>query len=282
MGISTTLNAILAVLAVLFVGHAFIVYKVHKASIFEYEFLDHRHQEGLIAKTRFKPVVITPQHFTSELDIPLYLPEALRYPLYSNQSAQAKHNPNGRCCEMLSIRGRNPRNIQCEGICHTERACVDKLYPFKSEQEAKFFTEKEWNATTLPALRADCKRMNMKLSPPYKWCQQWGPATKHNPKDIATTTKIKKLDLTTLEQYNHQNIYPLGAKLPPPGCSRMSEGGGSGAYQHLTLFPEAKLAFCGIPKISITQWLQFLRFTFGAKDYQVRIWCGGTRICING
>ena len=29
------------------------------------------------------------------------------------------------------------------------------------------------------------------------------------------------------------------------------------------------VAFCGIPKVSITQWLQFLRFTFGAKDYQV-------------
>ena len=32
------------------------------------------------------------------------------------------------------------------------------------------------------------------------------------------------------------------------------------AFQHVILFPSHKLAFCGIPKVGITQWEQFLRF----------------------
>ena len=39
------------------------------------------------------------------------------------------------------------------------------------------------------------------------------------------------------------------------------------AFQHVILFPKHKLAFCGIPKVGITQWEQFLRFYIGAKDY---------------
>ena len=44
--------------------------------------------------------------------------------------------------------------------------------------------------------------------------------------------------------------------------------GNSGPYDRALLFPSNNLLFCGIPKAGITQWLQFLRFTLGAKDYQ--------------
>ena len=175
----------------------------------------------------------------------------------------------------------------CDGICHTERACFDPMYPFTSSEQAKFFQERTWDINTNSAVRAKCRNGNKRLSPEYTWCHQWMVATNvprgviaddgdinnsnssNIDSNVATTTTI--INLHQLESsYNHQNIYPFGAKLPPPGCSRFSEGGGSGSYQHLTLFPQGKLAFCGIPKVSITQWLQFLRFTFGAKDYQVR------------
>ncbi len=33
-------------------------------------------------------------------------------------------------------------------------------------------------------------------------------------------------------------------------------------------FPSLYPAFCGIPKVGITQWIQFLRFTLGARDYR--------------
>ena len=33
------------------------------------------------------------------------------------------------------------------------------------------------------------------------------------------------------------------------------------------IIPEAKLVFCGIPKVGITNWLQFIRYVMGAHDY---------------
>jgi hypothetical protein len=54
----------------------------------------------------------------------------------------------------------------------------------------------------------------------------------------------------------------------PMGCSRHIMGHGSGPYDRALLFPSARFIFCGIPKAGVTQWLQFLRFTIGAKDYQ--------------
>eukprot|EP00804_Cyclotella_cryptica_P012950 CCRYP_002306-RB/>CCRYP_002306-RB protein AED:0.03 eAED:0.03 QI:154/1/1/1/0.33/0.25/4/1211/342 len=273
MNVAGTLKTTLSALAVLVIVHAFVVFKLHGASSFRrHEFLDHRHQDGYSAtKTssqRFVPVVVQSEHLSSS---PVYLPEALRYPVYTNASQASQINPKGSCCEMASLKGKvpTPKIIQCDGICHTERACKDPLYPFKSQEEATFFREKKWNATNLPQLRIKCKEMNRLLHPPFRWCQQWMVADSANhTENYVDTLKGEIIDQSKLERHNHKNIDPLQANLPPPGCSRTSEGGGSGPFQHLTLFPSAKLAFCGIPKISITQWLQFLRFTFGAKDYQ--------------
>ena len=36
---------------------------------------------------------------------------------------------------------------------------------------------------------------------------------------------------------------------------------------HLYYIPKAKLIFCGIPKVGITEWIKFFRHTMGAKDY---------------
>eukprot|EP00934_Nitzschia_sp_Nitz4_P009004 Nitzschia sp. Nitz4//scaffold5_size260463//244157//245893//NITZ4_001032-RA/size260463-processed-gene-0.152-mRNA-1//-1//CDS//3329555490//8994//frame0 len=41
-----------------------------------------------------------------------------------------------------------------------------------------------------------------------------------------------------------------------------------GAFaHHLFFIPKAKLIFCGIPKVGITEWIKFFRYTIGAKDY---------------
>lgn len=123
-----------------------------------------------------------------------------------------------------------------------KRACLDRaicnntLYPFRSQDEAELF---EQYIPTKEARRRHyqrCQRSRQDMAPPTKWCQS-----------------------------NHSNYhYPFG-------CSHYSMGGGSGPYDRVYLFPEGKLAFCGVPKAGITQWLQFLRFTLGAKDYQVRL-----------
>ena len=36
---------------------------------------------------------------------------------------------------------------------------------------------------------------------------------------------------------------------------------------HFFFIPKAKLLFCGIPKVGITEWQKFLRYTLGARDY---------------
>lgn len=82
------------------------------------------------------------------------------------------------------------------------------------------------------AHRKRCQAANDQLQPPTTWCSN------------SLTSKF------------------------PMGCSHYSMGGGSGPYDRALLFPSSRLLFCGIPKSGITQWLQFLRFTIGAADYQ--------------
>eukprot|EP01082_Thalassiosira_pseudonana_P006125 g5370.t1 g5370 contig2:411565-412326(-) len=89
-------------------------------------------------------------------------------------------------------------------------------------------------------LRNRCVTNLTSLSPPVEWCGK------------------TSLD----DEYDEKTD-----SYPPPGCSHTTNGGGSGAFQHVMIFPSAKLAFCGIPKVGITQWVQFLRFVAGAKDY---------------
>jgi hypothetical protein len=36
---------------------------------------------------------------------------------------------------------------------------------------------------------------------------------------------------------------------------------------HLYFIPQGKLIFCGIPKVGISEWLKFFRFSWGARDY---------------
>jgi len=67
-------------------------------------------------------------------------------------------------------------------------------------------------------------------------------------------------------EWNTSSQFPFPT-LPPMGCSYFTGAGGSGAFQNLYIVPGAKLAFCGIPKVGITNWKQFLRYLMGAHDY---------------
>lgn len=119
--------------------------------------------------------------------------------------------------------------------CLTEWACNSTIYPFRSQQEADMF--RRW----LPSpkehweLTQQCEKANAEMTPLHDWCN---------------TTSF------------------------PFGCSTIvGMGGGSGPYDRVFLFPQGKLAFCGIPKAGITQWLHLLRFMMGAKDYQSVPYC---------
>lgn len=129
-----------------------------------------------------------------------------------------------------------PGKNKWEQTCYTGQACGDPLYPFRNKEEAAFF-QPYWPATQSEQKRRDrnCRNAWDKLAPIHHWC------------------KNKKL----------RDYIPLG-------CSpyKTESSFYLGPFHHLLLFPEGKLAFCGIPKAGITQWRQFRRFVFGAMDYQ--------------
>jgi hypothetical protein len=147
------------------------------------------------------------------------------------------------CCIPASLkRSKNPSDVNCFGTCFTERACDDMVYPFNSAEEKEQFPSKNMTLKDRLIRRLECMSPDT-LTPPSEWCQKPHMDTKRG------------------------SSAHLVNGIPPAGCSIASNSGGSGPFQHVILFPSAKLAFCGIPKVGITMWEQFLRFYIGAKDY---------------
>jgi len=176
-----------------------------------------------------------------------YLPEALQPITYK------------KCCKMALATTRkrskaDKRNDRCKHICFSKNACTNKLYPFSSEKEKAFFSQekKKWKNKKYrhPAIKKCAGIMSKNPPQPTRWCQN-----QRLEKQPIHDTNLTLLDI------NLTNI--------PMGCSMvMGMGGMSGPWDRTMLFPKGKLAFCGIPKVGISSWLQFLRFTLGAKDYQ--------------
>jgi hypothetical protein len=125
-------------------------------------------------------------------------------------------------------------NNAYEQTCLTRRACENEtLYPFTSLEEKNLL--QLWTPRLKQKIehRKRCVDANLELQPPTTWC--------------GGTTNTSH----------------------PFGCSPLiGWGGGSGPYDRMIVFPKNKFLFCGVPKAGITQWLQFLRFTMGAADYQ--------------
>jgi hypothetical protein len=150
------------------------------------------------------------------------------------------------CCIPAAFRStNNPTDVDCFGTCYSDRACNDTIYPFNSIDEKKLFPSVQMTSEYREKLRAGCMSPDS-LTPPIEWCQK---PHKH------TKTKDKGM------------FAQLARGIPPAGCSQLTHGAGSGPFQHAIIFPASKLAFCGIPKVGITMWEQFLRFYIGAKDY---------------
>ena len=148
-----------------------------------------------------------------------------------------------KCCIPSALKqSKNPDDVDCFGTCYTERACDDMVYPFNSVEEKKLFPSIQLTEEGRKKLRFECMSPK-KLTPPVKWCQK-----PHRDTEKGTPARLVK-------------------GIPPAGCSKSASSGGSGAFQHVIIFPSVKLAFCGIPKVGITMWEQFLRFYIGAKDY---------------
>jgi hypothetical protein len=181
----------------------------------------------------------------------LTLPKALQVdPAWIDAMGDIKRGKGGKdiqkqqCCSHWGQRkprekksGGNSR--MCTGICFTPEACDNMAYPFRSIEERKEYwfqknVRKNFASYYPNRTAVECMKPK-RLVPPINW----------------NTTKQ----------------FPFADDLPPPGCSHFTGSGGSGPYQNLIIIPSAKLAFCGIPKVGITNWLQFVRFVMGAHDY---------------
>eukprot|EP00536_Pseudo-nitzschia_multiseries_P005460 jgi/Psemu1/190557/e_gw1.102.22.1 len=182
------------------------------------------------------------------------LPEALRLnPSLLPSSPIGRRTESQNCCSIWTTRARDARKRRkngrktsnstrtCTGVCFTPHACDkneqngfkgNQVYPFKDESEKERF----------PINPKPGRNSNGRIS-----CFQ--PSRQVPP-----------------NEWNTSSQFPF-PELPPPGCSRFTAGGGSGSFQHLYIIPDAKLAFCAIPKVGITGWQQFFRFVMGSHDY---------------
>lgn len=137
------------------------------------------------------------------------LPEAL-YPITYN-----------RCCIPAIMNGTtNPKDVQCFGTCYNQRACSDPSYPYSSQEERDTFgqlVKYEPHSLQENITKQKCLVEPKWLVPNVTWCSK-----------------------PTIEE----TVY---GDTPSPGCSILSDAQG-GPWQHVFVFPRAKLAFCGIPK----------------------------------
>jgi len=151
------------------------------------------------------------------------------------------------CCRFPQLSTKTERKLDpCFDTCYSKEVCEDKLYPYSSDDEKTFF---KWNRSKNPQLRMEKKKCARSMSnnppQPATWCQQ----PQHNQQ---RQRQPQRMNLTNI----------------PTGCSWvMGMGTMSGPFDRMILIPAGKLAFCGIPKVGCSSWIQFLRFTIGAKDY---------------
>ena len=164
--------------------------------------------------------------------IPDELPKALQFDPSLIDALKIRNNKRVRgkqCCG----EGKAGTSV-CRGVCFTPQACEgtgDNVYPFRDEEEKNQFRLRDRDKKN----REKCLQPKPPHQPPNRW--------------------------------NTSSPFPFAEDLPPTGCSRFTGSGGSGSFQNLIIIPGAKLAFCGIPKVGITNWLQFIRFVMGAHDY---------------
>jgi hypothetical protein len=119
----------------------------------------------------------------------------------------------------------------CGGTCYTEVAgAINSTWPWKDVAEREFFIP-HWN-------------------------------------DWATTKNISGLYQKMHFQRREQKRYrTYQARFGCPNQTSSLVPILGDFSHHLFFVPEAKLVFCGIPKVGMTEWIKFFRNVMGAKDY---------------
>ena len=117
-----------------------------------------------------------------------------------------------KCCIPKAYQGiKNPKDKDCFGTCYNERACNDPVYPFTSAEEKRQFPMNNITREYKQKLQRQCKTPE-RMTPPVEWCQ-----------DLFGGVESEK---------NGTAAAQLVENIPPAGCSQITNGGGSGAFQH--------------------------------------------------
>jgi len=192
------------------------------------------------SRTYITPSWLTDEFFTNTTDYKAAQEETAPFVPVATQPVTYSE-----CCK-IALSSPNLSGTACRSTCYSEHACENKIFPYSSAEEKKFFyqSRKHWRMEEFRRpWREECARFMSENPPqPTTWCQH-----------TQTQRRQQEMNLTNI----------------PMGCSMvMGMGGMSGPFDRTLLFPAGKLAFCGIPKVGYSSWIQFLRFTIGAKDYQ--------------
>ncbi|KAL3940082.1 MAG: hypothetical protein SGARI_001130, partial [Bacillariaceae sp.] len=80
-----------------------------------------------------------------------------------------------------------------------------------------------------------------------------------------------KQHASKIRQRRHQETAEYKARFECQNTTKKATTIPFNAYayfqHHLLFIPKAKLIFCGVPKSGITEWIKFVRFVMGARDY---------------
>lgn len=135
-------------------------------------------------------------------------------------------------CKPMNVTNRKPllpwlAPCSCDSTCFTPEA-LQPTWPFANDATRRFFKENRWSTSRPFGLKNE--RLRQTLDTHYS--------------SACAAIKTKSHNDSLIPDYLHISI---------------------GGY--IIVLPEARLLFCGIPTVGMTEWLQFFRYTLGARDY---------------
>jgi hypothetical protein len=123
----------------------------------------------------------------------------------------------------------------CDNTCYTPQVnTLHSTYPWKDAAERDYYAP-HWNNT---------QRRNQI-------------------KQYYRVSRNQRVNAAKFQSYQPRFSCPSTSATSPPIPRAIT-----GDYlHHLFFIPQAKLIFCGIPKVGVSEWVKFFRHVMGAKDY---------------
>jgi Sulfotransferase family len=187
--------------------------------------------------------IVTYFNGNSTVRIPFEVDDCTSYPLLSTcgrgiqcpqQEADVMYyfDTTDGICKPMNVTTRKPLlpwlgPCSCESTCFTPKALLP-TWPFANETIRRSFKESMWSTRRPFGLKNE--RLRQTFDTHYS--------------SACAAIETRSHNDSLIPDYLHISI--------------------SG---YIIVLPEARLLFCGIPKVGMTEWLKFFRYTLGARDY---------------